>query len=148
MSFLRRVNVFWLGAGGFLTLFCADELISFFQSRVRMWLGGPALAVADVVGILVGLSILRFLAVEDAPVPRDLGLYYGDVAGGPILRLGGGAKAGGAARAGGEDDAALARRRGGPVAGLVGCGAGGARGVCCAPGRGAAGARLRGAGGP
>lgn len=65
---LQRLNVFWLGAGGFLLLFCVNEIIAYHLSRAPKWLGGPLVYGGMVVGALLGLMIMAFLGVEE---PRE-----------------------------------------------------------------------------
>ena len=66
MAFLRRVNLFWLGAGGLLTFFGADEIVAFRLSRVPKWLGGPMMEAGALLAVLVGLVVLGTLAIEPA----------------------------------------------------------------------------------
>ena len=61
---IGRFNLFWLGAGGFLTLFCVNEIIAYRQAVVPMWLGGPLSVAGMVVGALLGLSVMAFLGIE------------------------------------------------------------------------------------
>jgi hypothetical protein len=68
MTILHRLNVFWLGAGGFLALFCANEIIAYHLSRTPKWLGGPMSYAGMVVGVVIGLSVAAFLGVEE---PRE-----------------------------------------------------------------------------
>lgn len=68
MTMLQRLNFFWLGAGGFLTLFCANEIIAYHLSRTPKWLGGPMSYAGMVVGVVIGLSVAAFLGVEE---PRE-----------------------------------------------------------------------------
>ena len=65
---LGRINLFWSGAGGFLTLFCFHEILAYHQSRTPKWLGGPLVYGGMVVGLLFGLSIVFFLGIEE---PRE-----------------------------------------------------------------------------
>jgi hypothetical protein len=67
-SMLSRINVFWLGAGGFLALFCGNEIVAYHLSRTPRWLGGPMIYAACVVGLLAGLSVMAFLGIEE---PRE-----------------------------------------------------------------------------
>lgn len=66
---LGRINPFWSGAGGFLTLFCFHEILAYHQSRTPKWLGGPLVYGGMVVGLLLGLSIFFFLGIEE---PREV----------------------------------------------------------------------------
>ncbi len=68
---LGRFNLFWIGAGGFLTLFCVNEIIAYHQSLVPMWLGGTLSYVGMVIGAFLGLTVMAFLGVE--PVRGDSG---------------------------------------------------------------------------
>jgi hypothetical protein len=61
---LGRINIFWAGAGGFLALFCFNEIVAYHLSRTPKWLGGPLVYGAMVVGLLLGLSVMAFLGVE------------------------------------------------------------------------------------
>lgn len=75
---IGRFNLFWLGAGGFLVLFCVNEIVAYHQAAVRMWLGGPLSYAGMVVGVLVGTSIALFLGIEE---PVEGGSLAGPVAG-------------------------------------------------------------------
>lgn len=65
---IGRLNLFWAGAGGFLALFCLNEIIAYHLSRTPRWLGGPLVYGAMVVGLLLGLSVMAFLGIEE---PRE-----------------------------------------------------------------------------
>ena len=65
---IGRLNLFWAGAGGFLALFCLNEIIAYHLSRTPKWLGGPLVYGAMVVGLALGLSIMAFLGFEE---PRE-----------------------------------------------------------------------------
>jgi hypothetical protein len=65
---LGRLNLFWAGAGGFLALFCFNEILAYHLSRTPKWLGGPLVYGGMVVGLLFGLSIVAFLGIE---APRE-----------------------------------------------------------------------------
>jgi hypothetical protein len=65
---IGRLNLFWAGAGGFLALFCLNEIIAYHLSRAPKWLGGPLIYGAMVVGLALGLSIVAFLGIEE---PRE-----------------------------------------------------------------------------
>lgn len=65
MQLLRRLNIFWLGAGGFLSLFCANEIAAYHLSRTPKWLGGPMIYVAMCVGLALGLAVMAFLGIEE-----------------------------------------------------------------------------------
>jgi hypothetical protein len=72
----RRLDPFWLGAGGFLTLFGANELIAYATSPVPRWLGGPLVVVGECVAVVVGLAVMYGLGVreplvETAPAETD-----------------------------------------------------------------------------
>jgi hypothetical protein len=72
----RRLDPFWLGAGGFLTLFGANELIAYGTSPVPRWLGGPLVVVGECVAVVVGLAVMYGLGVreplvESAPAETD-----------------------------------------------------------------------------
>ena len=69
MELLRRVNLFWLAAGGLLTWFGVDELIAFHLTKVPRWLGGPLAHAGAVVATLFGLIVLYTLAIEEKPEP-------------------------------------------------------------------------------
>jgi hypothetical protein len=62
---IGRFNLFWLGAGGFLVLFCVNEIVAYHLAAVPLWLGGPLSYAGMVVGALVGVSIAVFLGVEE-----------------------------------------------------------------------------------
>lgn len=62
---IGRFNLFWLGAGGFLVLFCLNEIVAYHLAAVPLWLGGPLSYAGMVVGALVGVSIAVFLGVEE-----------------------------------------------------------------------------------
>lgn len=64
---MDRLNFFWLGAGGFLTLFCVNEIIAYHTMRVTLWLGGPLSYAGMVVGAVLGVSVMSFLGVEEPP---------------------------------------------------------------------------------
>lgn len=65
---IGRLNLFWAGAGGFLALFCLNEIIAYHLSRTPKWLGGPLVYGAMVVGLVLGLSVVAFLGIEE---PRE-----------------------------------------------------------------------------
>jgi len=65
---LGRINIFWAGAGGFLALFCTNEIIAYNLSRAPLWLGGPLAYGGMFVGLVLGLSIAAFLGIEE---PRE-----------------------------------------------------------------------------
>ncbi|MDW8250285.1 MAG: hypothetical protein RMJ98_13400 [Myxococcales bacterium] len=65
---IGRLNLFWAGAGGFLSLFCLNEILAYHLSRTPKWLGGPLVYGAMVVGLVLGLSVMAFLGVE---APRE-----------------------------------------------------------------------------
>jgi hypothetical protein len=69
MSLLARLNVFWLGAGGFLALFCTNEIIANRVSHAPVWLGGRMVLVACYVGLAIGLAVMAFLGIEAPPEP-------------------------------------------------------------------------------
>ena len=69
MELLRRVNPFWLAAGGLLTWFGVDELIAFHLTKVPRWLGGPLAHAGAAVATLLGLIVLYTLAIEEKPEP-------------------------------------------------------------------------------
>ncbi len=62
-----RINLFWLGAGGFLALFCANEIVANHVSQAPVWLGGRLVYVASYVGLAMGLLVAAFLGVEEPP---------------------------------------------------------------------------------
>jgi hypothetical protein len=64
-ALLRRLDLFWLGAGGFLTLFGANELIAYATSPVPRWLGGPLVVVAEALAVLIGLAVMYGLGVRE-----------------------------------------------------------------------------------
>lgn len=64
---IGRVNLFWSGAGFFLTLFCVNEVIAYAQAPVRAWLGGPLVLVACLIGAMIGVSVMAFLGIEEPP---------------------------------------------------------------------------------
>jgi hypothetical protein len=67
MDLLRRINVFWFGAGSFLTLFAANEIVAFRTMKVARWLGGPVALGGEIVALLVGLTVIYTLGIEDLP---------------------------------------------------------------------------------
>lgn len=68
----RRVDFFWLGAGGLLTLYGTNEILAWRASHVRLWLGGNfspaggAIAVACGLLVIVALGLPRRLHPDDA----------------------------------------------------------------------------------
>lgn len=67
---LGRVNLFWSGAGGFLTLFCTNEILAFHLSKTPKWLGGPLVYGGMIVGWILGISIVLFLGIEEPREPN------------------------------------------------------------------------------
>lgn len=70
MAALERLDPFWLGAGGFLTLFGANELITYASAPVPRWLGGPLIVVGETLAVLVGLAVMYGLGIREPP-PRE-----------------------------------------------------------------------------
>ncbi|MCC6648746.1 MAG: hypothetical protein IT374_24675 [Polyangiaceae bacterium] len=70
MELLRRVNLFWLGAGLFLALFGANEVVAYYTMPVRRWLGGPLALVGEIAATLLGLWIVYTLGFEAPPEPE------------------------------------------------------------------------------
>ena len=71
MELLRRLNPFWLAAGGLLAWFGVDELIAFYLTKVPRWLGGPLALAGAVAATLAGLVVLYTLALEEKRAPGD-----------------------------------------------------------------------------
>ena len=69
MDLLRRINVFWFGAGLFLALFGANEVVAFMTMPVPRWLGGPLVFWAELVAMLLGLWSVYTLGFEAPPEP-------------------------------------------------------------------------------
>jgi hypothetical protein len=69
---LGRLNLFWAGAGGFLSLFCLNEIVAYHLSRTPKWLGGPLVYGGMVVGLIFGLSVVAFLGIEQDVQGGDL----------------------------------------------------------------------------
>lgn len=69
MDLLRRVNLFWLGAGLFLALFGANEVVAYLTMPVPRWLGGPLVFWGEVAATLAGLWIVYTLGFEAPPEP-------------------------------------------------------------------------------
>ena len=67
MRFLRRLDLFWLGAGGFLLLFNVNEMISYATAKTPRWLGGPYSLVGISFGALVAVGIIFLLGVKPEP---------------------------------------------------------------------------------
>ena len=67
---LGRIDVFWMGAGGFLTLFGTNEVIAYATHAVPRWLGGPLALAGEIVAIFVGLAVMYGLGIRE-PNPKD-----------------------------------------------------------------------------
>ena len=70
---IGRVDVFWMGAGGFLTLFGANEVIAYATHPVPRWLGGPLALAGEIVAVVLGLAVMYGLGIREPPAnpPRD-----------------------------------------------------------------------------
>jgi hypothetical protein len=64
MSLLRRINPFWMGAGAFLFVFNANEVVSYRLGTIPFWLGGPLVHVATLVGALMGIGVMLLLGIR------------------------------------------------------------------------------------
>ncbi len=71
MSWLRKINVFWLGAGALLFLFNTNEIVAHHMVRVPRWLGGPVIYAGAVVGALLGVLVMAFLGVRPEVEPES-----------------------------------------------------------------------------
>ena len=67
---IGRVDVFWMGAGGFLTLFGANEIVAYATHPVPRWLGGPLALAGEIVAVLVGLAVMYGLGLRE-PAPPE-----------------------------------------------------------------------------
>lgn len=63
---LGRIDLFWMGAGGFLTLFGANEIIAYASHPVPRWLGGPLALAGEIVAVSIGLSVMYGLGLREA----------------------------------------------------------------------------------
>ncbi len=68
---MSRLDFFWLGAGGFLTLFGANEIIAYATHPVPRWMGGPLALVGEILAVLVGLAIMYGLGLREPLPPPD-----------------------------------------------------------------------------
>ena len=64
---LRRINWFWTGAGALLTLFGTNELVAFHRTKVPRWLGGNLALAGEIVAVIVGITIIYTLGIEEEP---------------------------------------------------------------------------------
>lgn len=62
---IGRVDVFWMGAGGFLTLFGANEIVAYATHPVPRWLGGPLVLAGEIVAVLIGLAVMYGLGIRE-----------------------------------------------------------------------------------
>ena len=85
MRVLERLNLFWLGAGGLLAFFGADELVAFKLTREPRWLGGNAALAGDILATLTGIAIMYGLGIREPlegtarPTDDDAAPTAGDV---------------------------------------------------------------------
>ncbi len=70
---IGRVDVFWMGAGGFLTLFAVNEIVAYATHPVPRWLGGPLALGGEIVAVVVGLAVMYGLGIREPLVgsPAD-----------------------------------------------------------------------------
>lgn len=69
---IGRVDVFWMGAGGFLTLFGANEIVAYATHPVPRWLGGPLALAGEILAVLIGLTVMYGLGIREPLVaPED-----------------------------------------------------------------------------
>lgn len=62
---IGRVDVFWMGAGGFLTLFAANEIVAYATHPVPRWLGGPLALAGEILAAVIGLAVMYGLGIRE-----------------------------------------------------------------------------------
>ena len=60
-----RIDLFWLAAGGLLTLFGANEIVAYVEHPVPRWLGGPLALAGEIAAVVVGLGIGYGLGIRE-----------------------------------------------------------------------------------